>query len=522
VLCVAVLAACAAPTELALQPPQVTLIADGQTRTLRSSALTVRDLLAEAGITLDADDRVEPAEPTLLEDGLTVRVVRVEERTENERREVPFERRTVHDASVPAGETRLLEPGITGIEELTYRITLEDGVEIARRLARRRMVVEPRNEVLLIGAQVELKAVPISGTLAYLANRSAWVIHANSRNQRRLTYEGDLDGRVFALSPDGAYLLFTRVLTATVVSGTNAGPAFNHLWMIDTLAADAQPIALGVTNVLWADWASDCRGIPNGSDCRIAFSTGEPVEGNPNWRALNDMWIAWPRARDGRLLSLRRIVEPSAGGSFGWWGATYAWSPDGQSLAYARADEVGVIRVFSGAQTPLARFPPFRTYAAWAWTPTVSWSPEGRFIVTTLHGPAPTGGSPEDSPVFDVVAVAADGTVTAELSSEAGMWAAPQYAPRGDWIVFGRARSPYVSQTSSYDLYVMDRDGSDRRSLFPPAEEVGLSYPQLAWGPGGDSLVAVYQGNLVLITLADGAALPLTSDGSATAVRWRW
>ena len=125
VLCVALLAACAAPAEPALQPPQVTLIADGQTRTLRSSALTVRDLLAEAGITLDADDRVEPAEPTLLEDGLTVRVVRVEERTESERREVPFERRTVHDASVPAGETRLLEPGITGIEELTYRITLE-------------------------------------------------------------------------------------------------------------------------------------------------------------------------------------------------------------------------------------------------------------------------------------------------------------------------------------------------------------------------------------------------------------
>jgi hypothetical protein len=162
-------------------------------------------------------------------------------------------------------------------------------------------------------------------------------------------------------------------------------------------------------------------------------------------------------------------------------------------VAYARADEVGVIRVTDGVQTPLTRFSPFRSYAAWVWTPTISWSPEGRFIVTTLHGAAPAGGAAEDSPVFNVIALAADGTLTAELSSEAGMWAAPQYAPRGDLIVFGRARSPYVSQTSSYDLFLMDRDGSDRGSLFPQADELGLDYPELAWGPLGEQLIVLYQ-----------------------------
>src|SRR5512136_1337795 len=107
-LCLCLLAACTLPAEPVRQAPAVTLIADGETRTLHSAtARTVRDLLAEAGVTLDADDRVEPAEPTLIENGLTVRVVRVEERTESERSEVPFQRRTVRDASVPAGETRL-------------------------------------------------------------------------------------------------------------------------------------------------------------------------------------------------------------------------------------------------------------------------------------------------------------------------------------------------------------------------------------------------------------------------------
>jgi Tol biopolymer transport system component len=102
------------------------------------------------------------------------------------------------------------------------------------------------------------------------------------------------------------------------------------------------------------------------------------------------------------------------------------------------------------------------------------------------------------------------------------MWSAPAYAPRGDGIVFGRARSPYVSQTSGYDLYVMDRDGSDRRQVFPASDELGLEYPEVAWGPDGDQVVVVYQGNLNLVSIADGAAQPLTNQGNATSVRWQW
>jgi len=495
----------------------VTLIADGETRTLATEALTVRDLLAEAGITLDEDDRVAPVEPTFVEDGMTVRVTRVEVRSETEQREIPFERQTVRDASIPAGETRLLEPGVAGIEELTYRITVEDGVEVERRLVRQVTLQEPRAELILTGARAELEPVVITGTVAYVVNHNVWVMQTTSPNRRRLTHTGDLDGRVFSLSPDGSYLLFTRVATETGESAP-----LNTLWMIETAAADAEPVRLEAENILWAGWAPECESTPTGSGCRIAYSTGAPVEGNPGWKAENDLWVARPRARDAQLLGLRRVVDSSSGGAYGWWGISYAWSPDGSKLAYARAEEVGVVRAYSGARTPLAQFPAYRTYAPWVWTPTVSWSPEAKFVVTTLHGPAPADQAPEDSPVFDVWALAADGTLTAELASEAGMWAAPSYAPAGDYVIFGRARSPYVSQTSGYDLYVMDRDGSDRRRLFPPQDEIGLDYPELAWGPGGDRLIVVYQGYLYLIQLPDGEAHQLTTEGGATAVRWEW
>jgi Tol biopolymer transport system component len=506
------LAACAPESS-----PTVTLTVDGETRTLTTEALTVRDLLSEAGITLDENDRVEPVETTFVESGMAIRVVRVEVRTETEEREIPFERQTGRDASIPAGETRLLQAGITGIEELTYRVTIEDGVEVNRQLVRQVTLRESRAEVVVIGVQAELEPVPITGTVAYVVNHNAWVIRTTSPNQRRLTHDSDLDSRVFALSPDGTHLLFTRV-----PSETSETAPLNTLWMVETTTANAEPIQLEAESVLWADWSPGCEGTPTGQTCRIAYTTGTRAEGSPGWKAENDLWIARPRARDGRLMGRSRIVDAHAGGTYGWWGTTYAWSPDGRSLAYARPDEVGVIRVSNGTRTPLAPFPPYRTYAQWVWAPTVSWSPEGNFVVATLHGPAPTGGEPEDSPVFDVWVLAASGTITTELASEAGMWAAPRYAPEGDYIAYGRARSPYTSQTSGYDLYLLDRDGSDRRHLFPPKEEIGLEYPEIAWGPGGDRLIVVYYGNLYLIRISEGKTEQLTTDGSATAVRWEW
>ena len=511
-LLLAALAACAPPRGAA----DVTLVVDGKHREIATGSLTVRDLLKEADVALDDEDRVTPAEPTLIEDGMTVRVIRVETRTTTEEREIPYDRRTVHDASIPVGESQLLEPGITGIEELTYRITLEDGVEVDRRLVRQTTLREPRTEVILVGAQNEQKPVAITGTIAYVANQNAWLMERTSLNQLRLTHQGDLDGRAFSLSADGTHLLFTRAPTETGESAP-----LNSLWILNTSTADGEPVRLETEGVLWAAWEPGCDLSGADQTCQIAYTGGTPAEGNPGWEAENDLWVGRPDPDTGELFAKRELVEPSRGGSYGWWGSSYAWSPDSRSVAYGQADEVGFIRVSDGRRQVLNQFPPYRTYAPWVWTPTVTWSPDGEYVVTTLHGPPPTGEAPEDSPVFDVWALSSDGTITAELSSEAGMWAAPVSAPESGMIAFGRARSPYASQSSTYDLYVMDRDGSDRRLVFPPNEELGLEYPEMAWGPEGERIVVVYQENLHLIEIRSGDVHQLTANGGVTAVQWQ-
>ncbi len=494
----------------------VTLVVDGQTREIRTEALTVGGLLSEAGIKLEIEDWVKPAEPTIVTEGMIVRVTRVEKHMETESFQIPFDRRTVHDTSVNEGDTRLLQPGLTGVEELSYQVTLEDGVEVDRRLVKRVTRQEPRTEIVLVGTRADQTPISITGTVAYIADGNAWAIRRISPNQRRLTHQGDLDGRVFALSSDGSHLLFTRAPTET-----EARQVVNTLWMVNTTVAAAEPVRLEVDSVLWAGWEPDCDVELSSRGCRIALTTGTIAGGNPGWRANNDLWIARLRPETGELVAEQQVIGPTAGGSYGWWGTTYAWSPEGQRFAYARADEVGIVRAYDGLQTPLAQFHPYRTYAPWAWVPSVDWSPDGEFIITTLHRPSPTGEQPEDRPGFDVWVLATDGMISAELDSEAGMWSEPAFASATDYIAFGRARNPLGSHASRYDLYIMDRDGSDRQPLFPTVDQMGLQHPTMVWSPEGDRIMLVYHGDLFLVRVPHGDAVKITHNGGVSAVDWR-
>jgi Tol biopolymer transport system component len=506
--------------------PVVKLIVDGQERNYQTPVETVGEFLAEAGVELGDLDRLEPAEYTPITDGLTVVVVRVRhEVVPGEEQLIPYERQIVQDTSVPAGESRILEPGQNGVEQIIYRIVYEDGVEVERIPVRRITLQEARPETVLVGVRETFTPTPITGTVAYLSGNkevgyNAWLMRASSGSQRRLTSDGTLDTRVFALSPDGTYLLFTRRTTATLSGETVSGSQLNSLWLIDTTAEDAEPVDLRLTDLLWADWAPD--------GATIAYSTGEVAISAPGWQAHNDLWTAQLNQRL-RLSDKREVIGGTASGAYFWWGTNFSWSPDGRYIAYAQADSIGYIRVRDGQRTELRRFAPLNTYSQWVWVPDLSWSPDSRFLSSVIHGPSLTDEPAEDSQVFDVWVFDIERTLTAKQVNEAGIWATPTWSPAyieapdegsNSQIAFGRARSPYESVSSSYDLYVMDRDGSNRQRIFPSEGDLGLKSPYIAWGPTGQQLITIHQDDLYLIDLAQDLIRRLTIDSSVQTVAW--
>jgi Tol biopolymer transport system component len=477
---------------------------------------TVQNALDISEVVLDELDRVDPPGYAVVTDGTMITVVRRVEQFEVEELTLPFSSQTIRNEGLPEGETRLLQPGQNGLEEITYRIVLEEGEEISRQAVKRSVVVEPKPEIIMIGAQAAYTPLALKGSLAYLTGGNAWVMQGNSGNRRPVVVSGDLDGQVFRVSPDGRWLLFSRRLEDE--------QDFNALWIVDLEATQAEPIDLDVRNVVhFADWSPD-PGI-------LAYSTVEPRQSAPGWQANNDLVLLTLSAR-GRVLRERQLLAPNPGGQYGWWGTSFMWAPDGIHLAYAQADGIGLVDTRDAEFEPIYEIVPLVTGSDWAWVPGLAWGSNSRTLYLVDHA-APIG--IEDataSPAFDLVALSSPGASSVPLVARSGMFAYPSVSPSqihpsgeiSNQVAFLQAIAPLASESSSYRLMVMDRDGSNLRSLFPEAGQPGIAQGELAppvWSPDGNRVALVYRGDVWIIDVATGAGQQLTGDGLATTLDWK-
>ncbi len=511
-LLIAMLAACQS------QPNQIFIEVDGGRQGLTTQADTVREALAEAKIVLGPLDRVKPDLYAQLEPGLVIEVTRVAEEINSRREVIPFEQQIVTNEALAAGESKLAQLGVNGEDEISIRVVYENGVEVSRTEISRRTVIQPVPEILVVGPQGELPAVPIEGTIVYLSNGNAWLMRASSSSRRAVTTEGNLDGRVLSLSPDGRQLLFTTALTDEI------DLPLNELWLVSTTIVGEKPITLGIQGVLQADWS------PAIDQSQVAYTTAERVANPPGWKANNDLWLLTvaPPAPNGeiqpdQLVEPKQLLPSSTPGLYPWWGTTFTWSPQGDRLAYARADEIGIIdlnnsKVVTDSVTTLAEFTPLKTFSEWVWVPAVSWSPDGQFITAAIHG-LPLANEPADeSPIFDLWLFSVDGRLSAKVADRVGMWANPVWGEAG--IAFGEAVNALQSVNSRYTIQLIDRDGSNKRQLFPFQTEPGVQFPELAWSPAGDELLFIYNGNLYLTTSRGAPPQQLTVDGQASQAQW--
>lgn len=494
----------------------VTIVADGQTRQVSvPSGSTVSMALQRAGLSMGSLDRSVPPFYAVLSSGDTVTLTRVEEKFRTETQTIPFELQTVRNESLPEGQQRLVQAGVNGEEELTYRTLLEDGVQTSESVVKTVILKDAVPQIVMVGAQSSFAPLPIPGTLAYLAAGNAWVMDTSTANRRLLVNTGDLDGRVFVLSPDGSKLLFSRKSTKP------SDQQINTLWVVSTASQSPTPTALNAANVVhFAAW------IP-GSSTAIAYSTVEPRGNAPGWQANNDLYRLTIGGQP------KKILDSRSGGIYGWWGMSFAFSPDGR-LAYAQPDAIGLVSQEGGYLAPLINITPLQTHSDWAWTPPIAWGGDGQTLYYLDHVPAAPPVTNEESPLFDLKADSMVNDATVDLASQVGMWAYPAASPvrqngqeKAFQLAFLQAILPDQSETSRYRLFVMDRDGSNRRLLFPSPDQTGLDPQTPVWAPepipgqSGDFVAAVYQGNLWLIDTGGGQTYQVTGDGLISEIDWK-
>jgi Tol biopolymer transport system component len=499
----------------------ISIEADGRVEAISiDSGSTVSDALRKSDIELGTNDKVDPPGYTILVDGMQITVVRVEERYQIESVVLPFERQIIKNEAIPESETRLLQPGKNGLEEITYRIVEEEGQEHMRVPIKRVVVEEPVPEILMIGTQRGYAPITFSGTIAYVSAGNAWLIDGDTGNRRPVVSSGDLDGRILRLSPDSRWLLFTRAVE-------NDQEGINTLWLADMEDPEAEWIDLEVENVIhFAEWSP--QSPSEIGTYTIAYSTVEPRLSAPGWQANNDLQII-RITQAGTVYQQSVWMETNPGGQFGWWGTNFSWSPDGSQIAYSRPDSIGLVDVENDRFESLVEITPYRTMGDWAWVPPIAWSPDGEFIYFVRHGEPLALEEPESSQVFDIMALTLDGSTIGPLVRQSGMFSylAPSaieelpYDETSYSLAFIQATLPLESETTHYRLVLMDHDGSNRRDVFPPQGEVGLEPGQIRWSPDGGRLAILYQDDLWIIDCQLDLPQRITANGQTLAFDWR-
>lgn len=153
---------------ITFSPAQTMSISAGETSlTINSSAQTVGEALAQAGIPLMGMDTSVPAENEPLPIDGQITVTRVTESVLVELQSIPFSTEETESVDVAFGEQNILQTGENGIAMVKTRIRYENGVEVNRVEEDKTILKEPVKQIVAKGTKIVLSEVGGSAPYQY-------------------------------------------------------------------------------------------------------------------------------------------------------------------------------------------------------------------------------------------------------------------------------------------------------------------------------------------------------------------
>ncbi len=152
------------PLTVIYRPAQAyTVRVDGRSITVTSSAETVGQVLASAGIPLFGLDYSLPAESEPAPAEGVIEIVRVQESLSVAQQALPFSTRYEYSAEIPLGSENLIQAGEPGLSVSTVRIRYENGVEVSRTTETESVVRLPKEQIMGRGTLVTVQTLDVPG-----------------------------------------------------------------------------------------------------------------------------------------------------------------------------------------------------------------------------------------------------------------------------------------------------------------------------------------------------------------------
>ena len=128
---------------------------------LHLAAPNVGLLLAAAGEPLQQGDKVVPPASTPVTEGMRIAVTRIRMRNVTARVPLPASTRRIEDPTMNMSRQVVEDPGTPGTQEVTFAVSIVNGVETGRRLVAHEIVTPARPLVLRVGAKPGTEVPPV-------------------------------------------------------------------------------------------------------------------------------------------------------------------------------------------------------------------------------------------------------------------------------------------------------------------------------------------------------------------------
>ncbi len=145
-----------------VSPKNVHIDDGGVVADRRLAAPTVQALLAAAGAPLEQADKVVPPPSTPVTEGMTVVVTRIRMQKVTERVPLPPPAQKIPDPQLNMSRQVVDDPGTPGEQDVTFAVSIVNGVETGRLPVANEVITPARPSVLRVGAKPGTEVPPVS------------------------------------------------------------------------------------------------------------------------------------------------------------------------------------------------------------------------------------------------------------------------------------------------------------------------------------------------------------------------
>lgn len=235
----------------------VRITADGDEVEVFTTSAAVGEVLADAGLVLGPLDRIEPALGERLTASADVRIVRVNRVVEESEHPLPYETVKKEDKSLLQGKEQVVQEGQEGLLVKHIEKVYEDGVLVSEEVVARMVEQESLNKIVAIGTKVEPKVV--SNAVSVLSAK---------------TQEVTLDGMTFGVKGVLKNVTLTAYSAGVESTGKSKGDKGYGITASGTTVTEGRTIAVD-TDVIPMGWWVYIEGV----GFRRAEDKGSAVKG---------------------------------------------------------------------------------------------------------------------------------------------------------------------------------------------------------------------------------------------------